>query len=269
MDVEYRWFKNGKEFKYTLDLEGNITTKEFWDNGNIKMEIKEHDYLPNVQEMNFYDKNSHILKNISIGRVRGLISIMEFWSGSDGETKSITRFNTNNGTRNRITYGKGSNEIESIGGEPKKIAITAHNTELRWDYTIDAYLNSVAPSLFIIGHSDSIEDFKEIRYATESKDAIIKDIFYIKGKKSTIVYIGEDGRFHRDAINEFSELPSSAYEELKKLLERFIECKKHYVEKYLSNDIIQDGEIASFLKLMNFKVETLTPTEYTLDDLEL
>ena len=260
MLVEYRWFKNGKEFMYTSDLEGKDVTKEFWDNGNVKYTFS-YTHYTNAYITKIYNRDGKFIKEIRVVPKRKTIQMREKWVTSDC-IKLDLMLNTAKGTGERTTFSDGLEGVtESLNNEPYKIEKNTTNVKLRWDNEVekDNFLNDKPPAFVSFEpQGNSIQSIVNLEYYNSAnKDANILYINYKKMDTSTVVYRDEDRIKQEVKINqlsELSELPNNISEEITRYMEKLVACRDYYVDKYLNIDNSEDEDIQRFLK----RIKTIT-----------
>jgi len=235
MEIEYRWFKNGKEAMYTLDLEGDQVTKEFWDNGNIKMEIT------GVVRGKFVGKKTYNrdgVKLTSVWNDSDEINYTEYWGNGVEKTDwTIHRPSYRNISVEWKTLDE-NYKTQSRNGEPSTFLLDSEGeVSMFWAHkganmVIDAYLKDIPPSIISFDENGIVKD---MLYDNRSPDSLIESINMLGDDENRyrMNYRGEYGNIITVGLNE---MPEDIEREFNKLMSRFNDCRKHYIEKYSDQD---------------------------------
>jgi len=257
MTVEYRWFKNGKEAMYTLDLEGEQVTKTFWDNGNVKLEIKNAYGNFAYPEMKKYYRSGKIKRYILIGMKK--ITLVDY---DDNEKTDKTIMH-----RAVVTD---ENPLEGFAHSPinvrKKIAepttiIINHKRgndkmyfKMNWFTDKDVFLNDYCPNILIY---DTKGNVTRLKYFNDTTNALIYNIDI--GDDANLISFnhGDDGEsidFRYTDDSELSQLPKDVYDEFNRLLDDFKRCKEHYYKKYFE-DVFKDKDVIALMSSAKNRIE--------------
>jgi len=245
MSVEYRWFKNGKEFMYTLDLEGDQVTKEFWDNGNVKLEIRH--ILDNYSEPEIIRnyKSGNRERHVYIEEDR--ISINDY---DDDEQNSIHTFQVVFTKKNPLEGWRRSYSDKKPIAEPTSMDIRDMEykdfggIKINWFSDKDAFLNDYCPESITY---DSNGNVKRLNYdVTNVRDVLISTI---RKTPDAITVIYQNGiYFECEDESELSQLPKDVFDEYFRLMKDFEKMKDHYYKKYFEG-IFNDEDVATLLSI--------------------
>jgi len=233
MDVEYIWFKDGKAFIYTLDLEGKYVTRDFWDNGNVKTDIFYDESDPTkIESKIIYRKDGSTEKEIE----------------THGDDKYIYEYN-NNGKLiiwlsnhkkihgSRRTYD-GNDSLASIDNEPAIITVSPYGeVDISWLWEDkkqhkDKYLGIIPPQYVEYNKYGSLKSALYQNY--HDPNAVVIELNVYSSDHSVVEYKDGDGDGD-NVVEDLNRSPDYIQKEVEHILSKTKDAKNYYVKKYITD----------------------------------